>query len=78
LTTGWDVPQARRYECGADDCDAVIYMTWDEQDRADHAPKRWAIAPGHTPRGGVRWRLIEETERFLIVEIDEQPLPQSE
>jgi hypothetical protein len=53
-------------------------MTWDEQDRADHAARRWAIAPGHTPRGGVRWRLIEETERFLIVEIDEQPLPQSE
>jgi hypothetical protein len=53
-------------------------MTWDEQDRADHAPRRWAIAPGHMSRGGVRWRLIEETERFLIVEIDEQPRPQSE
>jgi hypothetical protein len=44
LTTGWEVPQARRCECGADDCDAVIYMTWQEQDRTDHAPKRWAIA----------------------------------
>jgi hypothetical protein len=46
-------------------------MTWDEQDRADHTPKRWAIAPGHTPRGGARWRVIEETDRYVIVEIDE-------
>jgi hypothetical protein len=48
----------------------VIYMTWEEQDRADHTPRRWAIAPGHTPRGGVHWRVIEETDRFVIVEID--------
>jgi hypothetical protein len=46
-------------------------MTWDEQDRADHAPRRWAIAPGHTPRGGRRWRVVEETDRFVIVEVDE-------
>jgi hypothetical protein len=24
----------RRCECGAKDCDAVVYMTWEEQDRA--------------------------------------------
>jgi hypothetical protein len=49
-------------------------MTWEEQDRADHTPRRWAIAPGHTPRGGVRW-VIEETDRFVIVEIDEEEIP---
>jgi len=47
-------------------------MTWDEQDRADHVPRRWAIARGHLPRGGVRWRVVEESDRFVIVEIDEQ------
>jgi hypothetical protein len=72
VATGWETPQARRCECGAADCDAVIYMTWDEQDRADHVPRRWAIARSHLPRGGVRWRVVEESDRFVIVEIDEQ------
>ena len=72
VATGWETPQARRCECGAADCDAVIYMTWDEQDRADHVPRRWAIARGHLPWGGVRWRVVEESDRFVIVEIDEQ------
>ena len=72
MTTGWDTPQARRCECGGAECDAVVYMTWEEQDRTDHhVPQHWAIAPGHVPRGGVRWRVIEETDRFVIVEIDE-------
>jgi hypothetical protein len=75
LTTGWETPQRRRCECGGADCDAVIYMTWEEQDRADHTPRRWAIASGHTPRGGVRWRVIEETDRFVIVEVDEEEIP---
>ena len=65
----------RRCECGAKDCDAVVYMTGEEQDRADHVGQRWAIARGHTPRGGVRWRVIEETDRFVIVEIDEEEVP---
>jgi hypothetical protein len=46
-------------------------MTWEEQDRADHAPRRWAVAPRHKPRGGVHWRVIEETGRFVIVEVEE-------
>jgi hypothetical protein len=72
VATGWETPQARRCECGAADCDAVIFMTWDEQDRADHVPQRWTIARGHTPHGDARWRVVEETDRFVIVEIDEQ------
>ena len=72
VATGWETPRARRCECGAAECDAVIYMKWDEQDRADHVPRRWTIAPGHIPRGGARWRVVEETDRFVIVEIDEQ------
>jgi len=51
-------------------------MTWDEQDRADHTPpgavSRWVVAPGHTPRGGVRSRAIEQTDRFVIFEIEDQ------
>jgi hypothetical protein len=75
LTTGWDSPQSRRCECGAADCDAVIYMTWEEQDRADHVERRWAIAPGHTPRGGISWRIVEQHERFVIVEVEEEDVP---
>jgi hypothetical protein len=76
VATGWETPRGRRCECGAADCDAVIYMTWDEQDRADHVPQRWAIAPGHIPRGGAHWHVVEESDRFVIVEIDEdEPSP---
>ena len=53
-------------------------MTWAEQDRTDHTPRRWAIAPSHTPRGVARWRVIEETERFVIIEIGEQPMFKNE
>ena len=48
-------------------------MTWDEEDRADHVPGRWAIHPGHTPRGGLSWSVVEETARFVIVEVEEEP-----
>jgi hypothetical protein len=73
--SGWETPRPRRCECGAADCDGVVYMTWDEQDRADHtppgAPLRWVVAPGHTPRGGIRPRMIERTDRFAIFEIED-------
>jgi hypothetical protein len=72
--SGWNTPQRRGCECGAADCEAVVYMTWDEQDRADHTPPgtpiRWTVAPGHIPRGG-KLCIIEETDRFVIVEIEE-------
>jgi hypothetical protein len=47
----------------------------EEQDRADHVERRWAIAPGHVPRGGKSWRVIEEHERFVIVEVEERDVP---
>jgi hypothetical protein len=47
----------------------------EEQDRADHVERRWAIAPGHTPHGGVSWRIVEEHERFVIVEVEEEDVP---
>jgi hypothetical protein len=76
MDSGWETPQVRRCECGAADCDAVIFMTWDEHDRADHVPQRWTIARGHTPHGGADWRIVEETDRFVIVEVDEsEPSP---
>jgi hypothetical protein len=71
---GLDALRTRRCECGAKECDAVIEMTWLEQDRADHVDGRWAIHPDHTPRGGRRWSVIEKTERFAIVEVEEEPV----
>ena len=70
---GHDALRKRRCECGAADCAAVIEMTWAEQDRADHVDGRWAIHPEHTPRGGRRWSVVEETDRYVIVEVEEQP-----
>jgi hypothetical protein len=61
----------RRCECGAADCHAVIDMTFEEQDRADHVAQRWAIHPGHTPRGAAGWRVVEKNDRYAIVEVDE-------
>jgi hypothetical protein len=48
-------------------------MTWAEQDRADHVDRRWAIHPEHTPRGGRRWSVVEQTDRYVIVEVEEEP-----
>jgi hypothetical protein len=70
---GLDALRTRRCECGAADCDAVIEMTWDEQDRADHAERRWTVHPGHEPQGGRRWTVVEKTDRYVIVEVDEEP-----
>jgi len=66
-----DALRTRRCECGDADCTATIDMTWAEQDRADHVDGRWAISPSHTPRGGASWRVIEKSDRYLIVEVDE-------
>ena len=71
--SGRDVLRSRRCECGAADCDAVIEMTWAEQDRADHVDRRWTIHPEHTPRGGLRWSVVEQTDRYVIVEVEEEP-----
>ena len=71
--SGFDALRTRRCECGAADCVATVEMTWDEEDRADHVPGRWAIHPGHTPRGGLSWSVVEETARFVIVEVEEEP-----
>jgi hypothetical protein len=48
-------------------------MTWDEQDAVDHVNDRWVVHPGHTPRGGRRWSVVLETDRFVVVEVEEQP-----
>jgi hypothetical protein len=66
-----DALRTRRCECGAIDCVAVIEMTWAEQDEVDHANGRWAVLPGHEPRGGRNWHIVQETDRFVVVEVEE-------
>jgi hypothetical protein len=61
----------RRCECGAADCTAVVEMSREEQDAVDHSGC-WAISPGHEPRGGLSWRVIRATDRFVVVEIEEE------
>ena len=70
---GFDALRTRRCECGAAECDAIIEMTWAEQDRADHVERRWTLHPDHTPRGARRWTVVEQTDRYLIVEVEEEP-----
>jgi hypothetical protein len=50
-------------------------MTFEEQDRVDHAVGRWVVFPGHEPRGGRRWRVVEETDRFVVFDVEEQHQP---
>ena len=70
---GFDGLRTRRCECGAADCTAIIEMSWAEQDEVDQGDLRWwAVAPGHEPRGGRRWRVIRETDRFVVVEVEEE------
>ena len=64
-----------RCECGAEDCTAIIEITWAEQDAVDHgAPELWIVAPGHEPRGAPSWRVVRETDRFVVVEVEEAPV----
>jgi len=68
---GMDGLRTRRCECGAVECAAVIQMTWAEQDEVDHADGWWAVRPGHEPQGGRSWRIVQETDRFVVVEVEE-------
>ena len=56
---------AWRCECGGEDCDASVEMTFSERDAVDHVAHRWAIAPGHAvlPEDEV----IERHERYWVV-----------
>jgi hypothetical protein len=69
---GFDALRTRRCECGAEDCTAIIEISWAEQDEIDHgAPELWIVALGHEPRGAKRWRLVRETGRFRVVSVEE-------
>ncbi len=70
---GMDALRTRRCECGAADCVAVIEMTWAEQDEVDHAQAQdlWTVLPGHDPQGARSWRIVQETDRFVVVEVEE-------
>jgi hypothetical protein len=46
-------------------------MSWAEQDAVDHND-HWVVSPGHEPRGGRSWRVIRATDRFVVVEIEEE------
>jgi hypothetical protein len=46
-------------------------MTWAEQDKVDHADGWWVVRPGHEPQGGRSWRTVRETDRYVVVEIEE-------
>jgi hypothetical protein len=63
---------ARRCECGTVDCNAVIEMTWSEQDEVDHAARAWVVLPGHEPQGGRTWRATQVTDRYVVVEVEEE------
>jgi hypothetical protein len=68
---GMGALRKRRCECGAIDCVAVIEMTWAEQDEIDHADGWWVVVPGHEPQGGRSWRIVQKTDRFVVVEVEE-------
>jgi len=68
---GMDKLRTRRCECGAADCAAIIEITWAEQDEVDHADTWWIVSPGHEPQGGQRWRVVRETDGFVVVEVVE-------
>jgi hypothetical protein len=69
---GFDALRTRRCECGAEDCTAIIEITWAEQDEVDHgAPELWIVAPGHEPLGARSWQVVRETDRFVVVEVEE-------
>jgi hypothetical protein len=69
---GFDALRSRRCECGAADCNAVVRMSWEEQDAVDHVSGRWAVAPGHVLRGAASSRVVAETDRYVVFEAVEE------
>ena len=51
----------------------MVEMSWEEQDAADHAG-HWVVTPAHEPLGGRSWRVIRATDRFVVVEVEEEPV----
>jgi hypothetical protein len=48
-------------------------MSWAEQDEVDNgAPLLWILSPGHEPQGARSWRIIQATDRFVVVEVEEE------
>jgi hypothetical protein len=71
-----DVFRTRQCECGAADCAAIVEISWAEQDEVDHADTNtwWIVSPGHEPQGGRSRRVVRETDRFVVVEVEEMPI----
>jgi hypothetical protein len=71
-----DVLRTRRCECGAADCEAIVEISWKEQDEVDHADTStwWIVSPEHEPQGGRSWRVVRETDRFVVVEVEEMEI----
>ena len=71
-----DVLRTGRCECGTADCAAIVEISWEEQDEVDHADTNtwWIANPGHEPQGGRSWRVVRETDRFVVVEVEEMPI----
>jgi hypothetical protein len=69
---GFEALRTRRCECGAEDCTAIIEMSWAEQDEVDHgSPELWIVARGHEPQGAQSWRVVRGTDRFVVVAVEE-------
>jgi hypothetical protein len=71
-----DVLRTRRCECGAADCAVLVEISWEEQDEVDHADTNtwWIVSPEHEPQGARSWRVVRETDRFMVVEVEEADL----
>jgi hypothetical protein len=67
-----DELRKRRCECGAADCTSAVEISLEEEDAVDHSGRnRWILALGHEVRGARSWRVIGETDRFVVVETEE-------
>jgi hypothetical protein len=62
--------RTRRCECGAADCTAEIWMSWEEQDAVDHDTRNlFAVTPGHELTGPEECLVVSRNDRFVVVEV---------
>ena len=59
-------------ECADEICNAELWLTLEEWERAKSGPNRSVLVPGHPPGAGEM--VVEETDRYVVVEGGHPPV----
>ena len=58
-------------ECADEGCLEAIVLTRDQYEEVRANPRRFVLLPGHEARGGEPMHVVEESDRFVVLEKEE-------